>query len=118
MTYRLLVGVYGEAINTLEFDPSAKSLKVLAESPVSPNPSWIERAPDGSLWSISENDPGLLTKLERNGDGVKEVSKQQTGGGPAHILFTKNGDVVVSNVSTPLTTSLPNLTLRLSSSMD
>lgn len=100
MTYKILVGVYGDAISTLEFDPTAKSLnlKVTSDSTVSPNPSWIAEG-KGGLYSISEADPGLVTQLQRDGDGVKETSKKETGGGPAHVLVTSEGDVVVSNVS-------------------
>lgn len=101
MVYKLLVGVYGDAISTLEFDPAAKLLKVTKESGVSPNPSWIAEG-KGGLYSISEAEPGLVTQLERDGDAVKETSKKETGGGPAHVLVTSNGDVVISNVSLPL----------------
>ena len=100
MAYKLLVGVYGDAISTLEFDPAAKSIKVTKESSVCPNPSWIAEG-KGGLYSISEAEPGLVTQLERDGDVVKETSKKETGGGPAHILVTSKGDVVVSNVSLP-----------------
>lgn len=98
MAYKLLVGVYGDAISTLEFDPAAKALKVTKESSVSPNPSWIAEG-KGGLYSISEAEPGLVTQLQRDGEGVKETSKKETGGGPAHVLVTSKGDVVVSNVS-------------------
>lgn len=98
MTYKLLVGVYGDAVSTLEFDPAAKALKVLKESTVSPNPSWIAAGKDG-LYGISEAEPGLVTRLQLEGDGVKETSKKETGGGPAHVLITSKEDVVVSNVS-------------------
>lgn len=98
MTYKLLVGVYGDAISTLEFDPAAQSVKVTAESNVSPNPSWIAEG-KGGLYGISEAEPGLVTQLQKEGDSVKETSKKETGGGPAHVLVTSKGDVVVSNVS-------------------
>lgn len=98
MSYKILVGVYGDAISTLEFNPAAKSLKVVKESYVSPNPSWIAEG-KGGLYSISEDEKGLVTRLELNGDAVKETSAKETGGGPAHVLVTSKGDVVVSNVS-------------------
>lgn len=98
MSYKILVGVYGDTISTLEFNPAAKSLKVIKESDVSPNPSWIAEG-KGGLYSISEEERGLVTRLELNGDAVKEMSAKETGGGPAHVLVTSKGDVVVSNVS-------------------
>lgn len=114
MTYRLLAGGYRKTFALLEFDPSTAKLKLVAEPPSPPNPSWIEHAakgadtgalftaarPDGlSLFTLSEEPKGgTIASLQLKGDTVEVTSERHTNGGPAHVHPMKDlSGVVASN---------------------
>jgi hypothetical protein len=115
-SYTLLAGGYRNTLATLRFTPpptaasretpgaatASGTLALISESPVPPNPSWLE-VKNENVYTVSEVEGGtaVLAELVREEGAVVGVNVRQevvVGDAPCHVAF--EGDVVVvSNVS-------------------
>ena len=102
MAYRILVATYTDRVETLLFDPGAKSLSIASSLTVGHHPSWITPHPENSaIWFTGlEQEDGRVVAIEydKEGEGkvVGELSSE--GAGPCALVAYK-GDLLVGNVS-------------------
>lgn len=103
MAYRILVGSYTDDVYTLDFNPSSKSLKLVAKTRLGTKPSWITQHPNDPtlIFAGLEQTEGKVVAVKfdnDNGEG-RIVGEASSGGAdPCSVLATEN-ELIVANVS-------------------
>jgi|SRR5882762_6750435 len=103
MAYRILVASYTDNLYTLDFDPSSKSLTLVAKTNVGNRPSWITQHPNDPtlIFAVLEEPKGKLIAVKYDNDSGKGriVGEASTGGkDPCSVLATQH-ELIVANVS-------------------
>lgn len=103
--HRILVASYTPNISTLEFDPTAQTLKPIAQSPAGTNPSWIASHPTDKSLILATNEvtDGKVHLFRLQPDGKLKLleSVGSAGEDPAHLAVLED-EVVIGNVSRAL----------------
>ncbi|EIW80179.1 3-carboxy-cis,cis-mucoante lactonizing enzyme [Coniophora puteana RWD-64-598 SS2] len=115
--YTILVGSYAESLYVLEFDPSAKTLKLNQSLKVGYHPSWITVHPtDKSLiYTALEQKDGEVIVLKYAEGTLTELQRAPSGGRDPCTVLASEGELIVGNYTegnvsfTPLSTSEPYL---------
>lgn len=102
MVHRILAATYTDRVETLSFDPDAKTLSTNSSLTVGHHPSWITPHPENpNIWFTAlEQEDGRVVAIEYDKDGkgkvVGELSSE--GAGPCSLVAYK-GDLLIGNVS-------------------
>jgi 6-phosphogluconolactonase (cycloisomerase 2 family) len=103
MAHRILVGSYTDDVYTLDFDPSSKSLNLVAKTNLGTKPSWITQHPNDPtlIFAGLEQAEGKIIAVKfDNEDGKGRVVGEASSGGadPCSVLATKD-ELIAANVS-------------------
>jgi 6-phosphogluconolactonase (cycloisomerase 2 family) len=103
MAYRILVASYTDNVYTLDFDPSSKSLTLVAKTNVGNRPSWITQHPNDPtlIFAVLEEPKGKLIAVKYDNDsGIGRIVGEASTGGkdPCSVLATQD-ELIVANVS-------------------
>ena len=100
--FRILTATYTDRVETLSFDPDAKSLSITSSLTVGQHPSWITPHPENSaIWFAGlEQDDGRVVAIEYDKDGKgKVVGELSSEGADPCTLVAHKGDLLIGNVS-------------------
>ena len=100
--FRILTATYTDRVETLSFDPVAKSLSIISSLTVGRHPSWITPHPENpAIWFTGlEQDDGRLVAIEYDKDGKgKVVGELSSEGADPCTLVAYKGDLLIGNVS-------------------
>jgi len=100
--FRILTATYTNRVETLSFDPDAKSLSTTSSVTVGDNPSWITPHPENpAIWFAGlEQDDGRVVAIEYDKDGKgKVVGELSSEGADPCTLVAYKGDLLIGNVS-------------------
>ena len=103
MAYRILVGSYTDDVYTLDFDPSFKSLNLVAKTRLGTKPSWITHHPNDPtlIFAGLEQTEGKVVAVKfdnQNGEGRIVGGASSGGADPCSVLATEE-ELIVANVS-------------------
>ena len=102
MAYRILTATYTDRVETLLFDPEAKSLSITSSLTVGHHPSWITPHPDNpAIWFTAlEQEDGQVVAIEYDEDGKgRVVGELSSEGSEPCTLVVYKGDLLIGNVS-------------------
>jgi len=100
--FRILTATYTDRVETLSFDPDAKSLSITSSLTVGHHPSWITPHPENpAIWFTGlEQDDGRVVAIEYDEDGKgKVVGELSSEGADPCTLVAYKGDLLIGNVS-------------------
>lgn len=100
--FRILTATYTDRVETLSFDPDAKSLSITSSLTVGHHPSWITPHPENpAIWFTGlEQDDGRVVAIEYDKDGKgKVVGELSSEGADPCTLGAYKGDLLIGNVS-------------------
>lgn len=103
MTYRIVVGSFTDDVYTLDFDPSSKSLNVVAKTTLGTKPSWIAQHPNDPtlVFAALEQTDGkiIAVKFDKEDGKGRVVGEVSCGGAdPCSVLATED-ELIAANVS-------------------
>jgi len=100
--YRILTATYTDRVETLLFDPDAKSLSIASSLTVGHHPSWITPHPENpTIWFTAlEQEDGRVVAVEYDKEGKgKVVGELSSEGAAPCTLVAYKGDLLIGNVS-------------------
>jgi len=99
--YKILVASNTSNVYTLSFEPDSASLKIISETEIGPQPSWIDFVSGLSdrrvIGGVHGKDGGVfIAQVDENTGRLDVLARANTGGGPCHVKAVGKGREIVA----------------------